>query len=236
MARQNHGPLSRAKGKLGGVVYQQYEGMQISREYQPVVKNPQTTSQVNNRAKFKLASQTVAQLKEIINVRLAPLSIYTRMKRAMAVNALFSRIDMSTPNEPQLTIDDIVDALNAKNVSSLAAPLVEASVGGAASTITATNGDIVTYVQVSFNNDGSIAAHQTETYTSTGTRKEVPAPSTHKGILLAVAARATTENGRAFISNIAANVAVTKIINAISRSVIAGDLEITNLAGVSIAS
>ena len=234
MSRQNHGPLSRAKGKLGGVVYQQYEGMQIAREYQPVVKNPQTPKQTENRAKFKLASQTVAQLKEVINVRLAPLSIYTRMKRAMALNAIFPRIDTSTPNEPALPVDDIVAALNAKNVSPLAAPTIEAGSIGHDSSITATSGDVVTYTQISFAADGSIAAHETETYTSDGTRKMISAPSSGTAMLFAVAAHPTTESGRAFISNIESNGAATKIINAISRSVIAGDMEVTNIAGVSI--
>ena len=110
MARQNHGPLSRAKGKLGGVVYQQYEGMQISREYQPVVKNPQTTKQVENRAKFKLSSQITAQFFDVLNIRLAKLSIYTRKRRGASVNSIIKTITTSNPNTPQALVADVVAA------------------------------------------------------------------------------------------------------------------------------
>lgn len=51
-----------AKGKLAGVVYAVRAGEQIARAYQPNVANPQTTGQVENRAKLKLLSQLSAAM------------------------------------------------------------------------------------------------------------------------------------------------------------------------------
>lgn len=62
MARFNHGALTRTKGKLGGIVFQQYEGMQIGKEYQPNVQNPNAPMQIATRTRFSLASKTVAML------------------------------------------------------------------------------------------------------------------------------------------------------------------------------
>lgn len=229
MARQNHGPLSRAKGKLGGVVYQQYEGMQISREYQPVVKNPQTTKQTENRAKFKTASQVVAQFSEVLNVRLAKLSIYTRIRRGAAVNVIYSQV---TPNNN--TFDaafvNIVNGLNAKSMATIEAPVLAAGANHTVN-ITAANGDVVTFIGVSYDNNGKMMTREISSFTSDGTAKQVtPAANANTFAVMVVAVRATTEAGRATLSNIAGiNEGFTLEV---SRSVAAGDVEISDIAGV----
>lgn len=229
MARQNHGPLSRAKGKLGGVVYQQYEGMQISREYQPVVKNPQTTKQTQNRAKFKTASQVVAQFSEVVNVRLAKLSIYTRIRRGAAVNVIFKEV---APNDNTFDASfvDIVNGLNAKSMATIESPVVASGANNTVN-ITATSGDVVTYIGVSYDTDGKMMSREIETFTSDGSTKEItPAAHADTFAVMVVAVRATTEAGRATLSNIAGiNEGFTLEV---SRSVAAGDVEISDIAGV----
>lgn len=228
MARQNHGPLSRAKGKLGGVVYQQYEGMQISREYQPVVKNPQTTKQTENRAKFKAASQITAQFVEVINARLAKLSIYTRMRRAASVNAIHAAMTVSH-GEPSALFDNVVANLNSKSMSVIEAPIVADGTGNV-KTITATSEDVVVYVGCSYDVDGKLISRSEEKYTSQGTAKEVsPAPNATTFALMAVAIRANTEEGRATLSNIHGVDNKWEIV--ISRAVAAGDIEVSDIAG-----
>lgn len=228
MARQNHGPLSRAKGKLGGVIYQQYEGMQISREYQPVVKNPQTTKQVENRSKFKTASQTVAQFSEAINVRLAKLSIYTRKRRGAAINAIYPMVEVE-PSSASAGFDDIINSLNAKSMAMIEAPVLAAGTGNA-KTITAASGDVVTYVAVNYDEDGKLMSRSVETYTSQGNAKEVTpaADAAYLGIMV-VASRATTEAGRATLGNITGG--NNQLFLDISRAVAAGDVEISDIVG-----
>lgn len=55
-------------GKLAGNVYSVSAGQQIVRAYQPNVANPNTELQVNNRTKFKLASQLSAAFSPVIAI------------------------------------------------------------------------------------------------------------------------------------------------------------------------
>ena len=59
---------SKFRGKLGAVVYSVNTGVQIAREYNPQVKNPNTMSQMNQRSRLKLASQLAAALSPVIAI------------------------------------------------------------------------------------------------------------------------------------------------------------------------
>lgn len=59
---------SKFTGKVGAIVYSVNSGVQIAREYNPIVKNPNTSSQVDQRAKLKLASQLAAALAPVIAI------------------------------------------------------------------------------------------------------------------------------------------------------------------------
>lgn len=59
----------KARGKVGSIVYAVNAGQQIAREYQPVVANPSTAPQVENRSKLKLMSQLAAAYKGSIVIR-----------------------------------------------------------------------------------------------------------------------------------------------------------------------
>lgn len=56
-------------GKLGSSVFAVNSGVQIVRQYQPVVANPSTEGQVQQRAKLKLASQLARDLKKSIVIK-----------------------------------------------------------------------------------------------------------------------------------------------------------------------
>lgn len=228
MARQNHGPLSRAKGKLGGVVYQQYEGMQISREYQPVVKNPQTEKQMLNRASFKLASQILAEFKNVIVERLAKTSIYTRKRRGIAINRIMSVVSTSDPEYPAAVVNQVVAAINEASVSGLAAPAIT-TVSNEHS-IVAANGDTVVYNKADYDSNGTLIDLHNEVYTSSGTAKTVaPASGYDSSIVMAVAFHATTEQGRATLANLTVDRNTQEFNVSIERAVAAGDVEITNM-------
>lgn len=227
MARQNHGPLSRAKGKLGGVVYQQYEGMQISREYQPVVKNPQTSKQTTNRAKFKLSSQLVAQFRDVINARLSKLSIYTRVRRGAAINSLYNVIDATSPLAPEVDIATAVNALNAKSMSEIAGPTVVYNSGTNTVDITAASGNLVVADVVGYDNEGHMEYHEVIKYTSDGSVKSSEVLTSAFVSAMAVQLEPTTEDGRASISNIDGEGNTWS--NAITRGVNEGDLIVSDI-------
>ena len=53
-------------GKIGSIVFSTSGGYTIAREYNPHVSNPNTTAQVNQRARMKLMSQLSAALSPVI--------------------------------------------------------------------------------------------------------------------------------------------------------------------------
>lgn len=69
-------------GKLGSAVFSVSAGEQVVRQYQPVVTNPSTPQQVDNRAKLKLLSQLSAVMADVIAIprvgALTPRNIFVK--------------------------------------------------------------------------------------------------------------------------------------------------------------
>lgn len=63
------GMAGTGSGKVGSMVYATVAGQQIVRQYQPVVANPSTSGQVENRAKLKLASQLASSVSKDIAIK-----------------------------------------------------------------------------------------------------------------------------------------------------------------------
>ena len=61
--------FGKINGKVGGVVFSTSGGIQITREYNPNVANPNTQAQVNQRARMKLMSQLSATLAPVITMQ-----------------------------------------------------------------------------------------------------------------------------------------------------------------------
>lgn len=229
MARQNHGPLSRAKGKLGGVVYQQYEGMQISREYQPSVKNPQTTKQVENRAKFKNASQMTAIFKEVFMLRLAKLSIYNRIRRGVSVNSLYRIATIENDNTASVDFDAAVAAINAKSLTEYAAPTVEIS--GTNIQVTAPADSVIMGVIAGFDSNGNYVARKVSQQNGTGSAVSFATlTDVDNQRAMFVYTIATTEDGRAIYENI--NLEGNSLGVEIDRLIASGDVAVSDIAGI----
>ena len=229
MAKLNHVLFGQAKGKVGGMVLQRYEGMNIAREKPISVKNPQSTKQTENRSKFKMASQIVAEFSEVLNARLANLSIYTRSRRGAAINAIHGVVNTSVPPTSSATINDVVRAINAKSVSGVSnVTLNDVSLNFE---MTVPSGHTVIYTQCGYDVKGMLTNRLTETYESTGTAKQIPFLGPKTDIIMAVSMRALTDAGRATISNINVANGGSGWANEISRGVTAGDIEISNMVG-----
>lgn len=229
MARQNHGPLSRAKGKLGGVVYQQYEGMQISREYQPNVKNPQSEKQTENRAQFKLASQTVGIFKEVINTRLAKYSIYIRIRRGAAVEAIKRKIEWESDTAATLLFDDSIAAINAKSLTEFSAPTVTESAGTIS--VIAPAQSLIIGVIAGFNSDGEYLGRKVVSASGTSSAVNFTIPAEYASSKsMFVYTMAQTEEGRAIFENLRDS--NTDLIVATERLISSGDVEVSDIAGI----
>lgn len=60
------GLTGKMSGKMGSVVFRVREGEQIVTQYNPIVKNPNTTAQSTQRVSFKLMSQVAAAMASAI--------------------------------------------------------------------------------------------------------------------------------------------------------------------------
>lgn len=232
MAKINHILFGQGKGKVGGLVLQRYEGLNVVREKPISVKNPQSNAQTNQRAKFKTATQIVAQFYPVIKQRLAKVSLYDRTKRATAVNSIIAVSTNPSTETPMAIVDRVVAAINAKSMPDFEAPVVQSATDGVA-TIVAASGDKVIYTVVEYGDDEKFVNATTETYTSDGTAKEVTA-SGSKNVIMVTSMRASTEEGRATLGNVELieGSRDTGWSVAVSRGIAAGDIEISTMAGL----
>lgn len=68
MGKASYSPLGQWRNKVGGQVYRIDAGEQIVSAYQPIVKNPRSEDQVENRTKFTSATRYIAGFKPFIDV------------------------------------------------------------------------------------------------------------------------------------------------------------------------
>lgn len=237
MAKFNGGIFSKAKGKLAGVVFQQYEGMQVGKEYQPNVKNPQTKKQVGSRAAFKLASQLVALYQFVMIIAAANISSYTRTIRGRLVNVIRRNVDSQNPESPIISLASATSAVNGIHaLTEIPSPVI-AGAQISASTITATMGDVVRYTIVAYDGNANILGTAQEEYTAEDTPHNILAPLTAETPrfydVMAVAMRAMTDNGAAIYDNISVSNAEGYSLDA-TRLVAAGDVAVSHVASASI--
>lgn len=229
MSRMNHGPLTRTKGKLGGVVFQQYEGMQIAREYQPNVKNPQSAKQVENRAKFKSASQVIAQFADVINVRLSNYNIYSRIRRAAAVRATYNVFSSVPPDSVSAAVENVIAGLNNISLSAKAAPTIgELSSGNVP--VTVPSGDTGYAIAVSYDDHGLPIHIEKSIWTSEGNPKNLAIDADAESYaVMACSTEALTEEGRATISSV--EFSSDQWVAYITRAINEGNLLVSALSG-----
>lgn len=232
MAKLNGGLFSKLKGKVGGVVFQQYEGLNVSKEYQPNVKNPSSQGQVENRAKFKLASQIVAVFQPVMLLAAANVSPYTRLVRGALVRVIRGNATYENDNA---SIDNNVleSAVNSLHFNSpVAKPVIAGETIGQA-TISATVGDTVKYTCVAVDAEGAIVGSRTETFVATATPAQIMAPITAETPafyrVAAVAMRTTSDEGDAMYGNL-----VQASVIDVTYGVRSGDVATSNMTYVEI--
>lgn len=228
MAKFNGGIFSKLKGKLAGVVFQQYEGMQVGKEYQPNVKNPSTASQVENRAKFKLASQIVAVFQDVLMIAASGISPYVRIIRGKLV-AVIRAASKFEQNSASIDNDVFEYAVNSLHLNPIVQKPVIAGDTISNATITAVEGDVVEYTIVAVDEEGGIAGTKTTRFTAAAAPTQIVAPLTPVTPayyrIAAVAMRATTGEGAAIFSNL-----VRLSIIDVSYGVRSGDVEVSHFA------
>lgn len=100
------GLFGKNSGRIGGVVYSNYRGVQVVRTYQPRVSNPNSAAQVAQRAKFKLVSQVATSLKRELKMSFVP-AVAKETPRNAFVKEMLKKTTYSN-NKAVLPIEDIV--------------------------------------------------------------------------------------------------------------------------------
>lgn len=233
MAKFNGGIFSKLKGKLAGVVFQQYEGMQVGKEYQPNVKNPNTAKQIAVRASFKLASQLTAIYEHVLLIAAAKTSTYTRMIRGKVVSTLRYAIGTEGGATPLIKLTNAAAAINTIQLTS---PVETPVISGADitnATIQATVNDIVRYTIVAYDDAANILGTANREFTASDIAERVVAPVTAgtptNYDIMAVAMRSMTDEGNAIYSNInsAYSLEATRLINS-------GDVAVSHVAAATV--
>lgn len=236
MARFNHGVFSKAKGKLAGVVFQQYEGMQIGKEYQPNVKNPQTENQVISRAKLKAASTFIAAWWEVFK-NLMFVEAYERFQRGAAVAIAYANsiYNPSQGGAAAINITDAVAALNNGRFNSSGVLDIAWGTGYFTATLSGrvpTVGGKVYGVVIGYDDQQKVITKAIQAIDTTAQGAYNLMPTTSENAtgysVMAIEVDPLTENGRAILSS--ANVTSSQWSIVISRALRAGDIEVTPVA------
>ena len=171
--------MSKLKGKLAGVVFQQYEGLNIAKEYQPNVKNPNTESQVQSRAKFKAVSQRIAVFADVLLLAAGKVSSYLRTIRGALVRVTLPTVNFDT-EENKAIIDPVsfTNAVNSLNFNPIVGAPVLAGSTIASATISVPVNDTFRYTIVAVNASGDIVGQATVSGEGAAQPIQIQAPRT----------------------------------------------------------
>ena len=168
-----NGIIGKGTGKLGSSVFAISGGVQIMREYNPVVSNPNTEAQIAQRAKLKLMSQLAAVM--------APGIMFVKMGLVSARNQFVSKnIGLATygESEPeQASVDLTKIQLTPSNVAMRPLGEVTLSTGTLHLALGDDNGPTfsrVVYVVYAKTADGDLVYVASKSVTEPGSNKTYP--------------------------------------------------------------
>lgn len=109
MSKNAKGILGDQTGKVGPVVAKRWMGLQTYSAYQPNVRNPRTTSQQTNRAKFRLLASLSRALRPAILLGFHDESVSANKTRYnMFFKANYSAVQADSPENVQYDPEDLV--------------------------------------------------------------------------------------------------------------------------------
>lgn len=228
-----NGIVGTGSGKLGASVFSVNSGKQIVRQYQPVVANPSTTAQVNQRARLKLMSQLAAAL--------APVIVIPKEGMVSARNRFISRnMDsvIATDGEAQVTYENL--QITAGNVGLPAISAERADGTGAISVhlSIAPSGDVSRVVYALYKKtQGQMEYVGSRVITTRGENNNFPAsfPATTGDIILfAYGMKDANSKASAKFANynVASATDIAKLVA--SRAIATGDYSFTQTRGTTL--
>lgn len=228
-----NGIVGTGSGKLGASVFSVNSGKQIVRQYQPVVANPSTTAQVNQRARLKLMSQLAAAM--------APAIVIPKDGMVSARNRFISRnMDsvIATDGEAQVTYENLQITTGNVGLPAIYAARAEGTGVISVNLSTAPSVDVSRVVYIMYKKtQGQMEYVASRIVTTRGENNNFPAsfPATSGDVILyAYGMRDNNSNASAKFANynVASATDIAKLVA--NRSIALSDYSFTQTRGTTL--
>lgn len=176
MGKTTHNPVTtKWTGSIGGFSYRVLRGKQVIAERRAQTGDRATPKQVSGRTRFKLASQFSALWYGIIVANLAKVRPDMVLARSMATSVAYG-VSTIENHAAMIDLDDFENAMNSKSRQAASAGM-SVHFNAVSQDIVASDGDVVTYQVVAFDEESNPTGFNTVTYISDGTSKMVDLPA-----------------------------------------------------------
>ena len=230
-----NGFVGTGSGKMGASVFSVNSGAQIVRQYQPIVANPSTAAQVNQRARMKLMSQVAAAMAPVIAIP----KLGLKSARNQFISKNFDSC-IATDGLAQITYENL--QLTSGNIGLPAISATRAAEGGAISVnlSSAPAGDISRVVYIMYRKTlGQMEYVASRIVTTRGESNNFPATfpaSSGDVILFAYGMKDSNAQATARYENYKVTSATDIATLVSSRAIAFGDFTFTQTRGTTIAS
>ena len=163
-------------GKVGGSVFRVRGGVTVESQYQPNVFNPQTTKQIEARAKLKMMSQLSEVFAPVIAIPRRGLVSPRNTFTSLNYKAMSYANDQASVNMTSLKITDSVLSLPAVSATRSSSVVNVALTGTADIAL-----EGVVYSQVAVADDGTLRLVDTKVVTQAGQQRNFPTTMTLVG-------------------------------------------------------
>lgn len=228
------GITGKGTGKLGSSVFAVNSGEQIVRQYQPVVANPSTAGQVEQRSKLKLMSQLAAAYALVLAFRKDGMkSARNQFISKNIVNVSFAE-DTATINLPAMQLTGGSAAIPAVTVSRDGTTALNVALAADASKVCAR----VVYVAMEKTADGSVRYLDSAVVTAAGAGGTFPGTLAYTAaevVVYAYGIKDLSANASSMFGNYAVTTGTQVASLIASRSMSASDFGFTKTVGVQLA-
>lgn len=209
-------------------------GVQIARQYNPIVANPSTDAQVGSRAKLKLMSQIAAVMGPYIAIP---------KEGIVSTRNLFIKknypLTTYTNNQAEITLADVELTNSVVGFPGLVATRSAGTVSASVITTTYTGANRVVYIAFAKQADGTLRFQSQAIATSAGETNNWPvtlyAQDTAPLVIYAYAVRDNTDAARVYFSNMQAISAETIAKVVVTRVLLESDITLTETKGIELA-
>lgn len=228
------GITGKGTGKLGSSVFAVNSGEQIVRQYQPVVANPSTEGQVEQRSKLKLMSQLAAAYAPVLAFRKDGMKSARNLFISKNIANVSFENETATINLPAMQLTAGSTGIPAVTVSRDGTTALNVALEGSAANVCAR----VVYVAMEKTEDGSVRYLDSAVVETAGTDGTFPGTLTYSAkevVVYAYGIKDLSANASSMFGNYAVSTGTEVASLIAARSMSASDFGFTKTVGVQLA-